>query len=42
MTDLYKVSNGVGVNLVSTPRGIMTGEAAYYVNLGGKFLFSIQ
>nr|QIC54983.1 ribosomal protein S8 [Cryptophyta sp. CCMP2293] len=38
----YKVSNGVGIKLVSTSRGIMTGDSAYYTNVGGKFLFSIH
>jgi small subunit ribosomal protein S8 len=42
MTDLYKASNGVGINVVSTSRGVMTGDDAYYLNLGGKFLFSIK
>ena len=42
MRRLSKASNGIGFNLVSTSKGVMTSEFSHYRNIGGKFLFSIQ
>jgi len=40
--DLFKMSNGVGVHVISTSKGLMTGDDAFNANLGGELLFSIQ
>jgi small subunit ribosomal protein S8 len=42
MRCLSKASNGIGFNLVSTSKGLMTSESSHYMNFGGRFLFSIQ
>ena len=36
--DLPKVMNGLGVAIVSTPRGVMTDRKARSVNVGGEVL----
>ena len=37
-TDIPRVRGGLGVSLVSTPEGVMTGESARKKNLGGELL----
>lgn len=36
--DLPKVMNGLGIAIVSTPRGVMTDRKARSVNVGGEVL----
>jgi small subunit ribosomal protein S8 len=38
VTDIPKVLGGYGVNIVSTPRGLMTGRDARKENIGGEIL----
>jgi small subunit ribosomal protein S8 len=38
MHDLPKVMNGLGVAIVSTPKGVMTDRKARSVNVGGEVL----
>ena len=37
-TDIPRVRGGLGVSVVSTPEGVMTGENARKKNLGGELL----
>ena len=37
-TDIPRVRNGLGVSLLSTPEGVMTGTQARKKNLGGELL----
>ena len=37
-TDIPRVRGGLGVSVVSTPEGVMTGNAARKKNLGGELL----
>lgn len=37
-TDIPRVRGGLGVSVVSTPEGVMTGESARKKNLGGEVL----
>ena len=39
--DINKVKNGTGLLILSTPKGILTGEEARKGNVGGEALFSI-
>lgn len=39
--DLHQVRNGYGISVISTPKGIMTGEEAKKANVGGEVLFEI-
>ncbi|MBI2464096.1 30S ribosomal protein S8 [Candidatus Peregrinibacteria bacterium] len=39
--DIKKVKNGLGIAIVSTSKGIMSGEEAYHENLGGEFICEI-
>jgi small subunit ribosomal protein S8 len=39
--DFYKVKGGLGLLIVSTPKGIMTGQEARKAKLGGQLLFEI-
>ena len=39
--DIKPVRNGYGRVIVSTPRGIMTGEEAVKAGIGGELLFEI-
>ena len=39
--DLKPVKNGYGISVVSTSKGIMTGEDARKTGLGGEVLFEI-
>jgi len=38
MQDLPKVMNGLGIAIVSTPKGVMTDRQARSVNVGGEVL----
>lgn len=38
MEDLPKVMNGLGIAIVSTPKGVMTDRKARSVNVGGEVL----
>jgi small subunit ribosomal protein S8 len=37
-TDIPRVRGGLGVSVVSTPEGVMTGESARKKNIGGEVL----
>ncbi len=39
--DIKKVKNGMGILVLSTPKGIMTDKTAKGENLGGEALFKI-
>jgi small subunit ribosomal protein S8 len=39
--EIRPVKNGYGVLVVSTPKGVMTGDDARKQNLGGEILFSV-
>ena len=39
--DIHAVRHGYGRVIISTPEGIMTGEAARKANIGGEALFEI-
>jgi len=36
--EIPRVYSGLGVALLSTPKGVMTGQAAWHQNLGGELL----
>ena len=38
MQDLPKVMNGLGIAIVSTPKGVMTDRKARSINVGGEVL----
>jgi len=38
MQDLPKVMNGLGIAIISTPRGVMTDRKARSINVGGEVL----
>jgi small subunit ribosomal protein S8 len=40
-TDIPRVLGGLGVSVISTPEGVMTGTQARKKNLGGELLFSV-
>ena len=40
--NLPSVLNGLGIVIVSTPRGVMTGQAAKEQNIGGEILCSVS
>ena len=40
-TDIPSVMNGLGIVIVSTPKGVMTGQSAKAQSLGGEVLCSI-
>lgn len=40
--EIPKVLGGLGINIVTTPRGVMTGKAARKANLGGELLCNIS
>ena len=40
--DMPSVLNGLGIVIVSTPKGVMTGQAAKAQNLGGEVLCSVS
>lgn len=39
--DLPRVANGLGISIVSTPRGVMTDHAAREANVGGEVLCTV-
>lgn len=39
--DFKKVKNGFGMLVVSTPKGVMTGESARKEKVGGELMFEI-
>lgn len=39
--DIYKVRGGLGLLVISTSKGVMTGEEAKKARLGGQLLFEI-
>lgn len=40
-SEIPKVMNGLGIVIVSTPKGLMTGQNASAANLGGEILCSV-
>jgi len=40
--DIPKVKGGLGVAVVSTPRGLMTDRQARQANLGGELMFIVE
>lgn len=40
-TDMLKVKNGYGVAVISTPKGILTGEEARKQKVGGEYICKI-
>lgn len=41
VSDIPRVRNGLGVAVLSTPRGIITGKQAIKENVGGEVLFYV-
>jgi small subunit ribosomal protein S8 len=39
--DLPRVNNGLGVSIISTPKGVMADHAARDANVGGEVLFTV-
>lgn len=39
--NVRKINGGLGVSIISTPKGVMTGEQAKKANLGGEILCEI-
>jgi small subunit ribosomal protein S8 len=37
-TDIPRVLGGLGINILTTPRGVMTGRDAHRERLGGEIL----
>jgi small subunit ribosomal protein S8 len=40
-TDIPRVQGGLGINILTTPRGVMTGRHAYKEGVGGEVLCRI-
>jgi small subunit ribosomal protein S8 len=40
-SQMPSVMNGLGIVIVSTPKGVMTGQAAHAQNIGGEVLCSV-
>ncbi len=40
--DIPEVMNGLGVVVISTPKGVMTGQNAKALNVGGEILCSVE
>ena len=40
--NIPSVLNGLGIVIVSTPKGVMTGQAAKALNIGGEVLCSVS
>lgn len=40
-SQIPSVMNGLGIVIVSTPKGVMTGQAAHVQNIGGEVLCSV-
>lgn len=41
VSDLPSVRNGLGISVVSTPKGVMSDSAARVANVGGEVLFQV-
>jgi len=41
-TEIPKVLGGLGINILTTPRGVMTGKAARKSRLGGELLCTVS
>ncbi len=41
VSDLPSVRNGLGISVVSTPKGVMSDAAARVANVGGEVLFQV-
>ncbi|MEM9262036.1 MAG: 30S ribosomal protein S8 [Pseudomonadota bacterium] len=41
VADLPSVRNGLGISVVSTPKGVMSDNAARTANVGGEVLFQV-
>ncbi|MEO0400481.1 MAG: 30S ribosomal protein S8 [Pseudomonadota bacterium] len=41
VSDLPSVRNGLGISVVSTPKGVMSDTAARTANVGGEVLFQV-
>jgi small subunit ribosomal protein S8 len=41
VTDLPSVRNGLGISVLSTPKGVMSDSAARNANVGGEVLFQV-
>jgi small subunit ribosomal protein S8 len=39
--EIPKVLGGMGINILTTPRGVMTGRAAYRERVGGEILCEV-
>jgi small subunit ribosomal protein S8 len=39
--DLEKVYNGLGISIISTPRGVMSDQEARQANVGGEILCQV-
>jgi len=42
VNDMPSIMNGLGIVIVSTPKGVMTGQAAKAQNIGGEVLCSVS
>lgn len=40
-TDIPRVLGGLGINILTTPRGVMTGRHAYKEGIGGEILCQV-
>lgn len=40
-TDIPRVLGGMGINILTTPRGVMTGRHAYKEGIGGEILCQV-
>ena len=40
-SDIPRVQGGLGINILTTPRGVMTGKAAHREGVGGELLCRI-
>jgi small subunit ribosomal protein S8 len=38
---LPRINNGLGVSILSTPKGVMADHAARDANVGGEILFTV-
>ena len=41
ISDLKPVKNGLGISILSTPKGVMSDTAARDANVGGEILFTV-
>jgi len=39
--DIPKVLGGLGINILTTPKGVMTGKTAHKENVGGELLCTV-